>query len=565
MEWLYDLLRQNPVVPIFLTIGLGFWIGNMKIKSFSLGPVTATLLVGVIIGQIGIEIAEPLKSVAFMLFLFAIGYSVGPQFFQSLKGQGLKQIGFAVVEGLICVFVTIGVAKMMGYNIGTAIGVFSGSQTISAVIGVGGDTLRSLNLPKEKTDYLIGMIPSAYAVTYVFGTVGTAWVIANLGPRILGGLKKVKQETAEIEAELDTGEFVPDPGMIVANRPVSFRSFRAESDFFRIPKRVDEIERRMKDKGVRLFVERLRIKGEIVEPSPDVLVRKGDVIVLAGRRETMIRESDIIGPEVVDHDLMSFSTENLPVTVSKKGAEGKTIGELRQNPCMRGVMVRGITRNNVSLPLRSKTELRRGDVVTLVGLPEDVANAVDEIGFSDRHTVETDMVFVGLGIAIGCFIGAITIKMGGIPISLSTSGGALIAGLFFGWLRNRRPTFGRIPSSVVWVMDNVGLNMFIAVVGLSAGPSFISGLKEVGIGLFFVGILCTTIPLIISIYIGRYLFKFSSAETLGCVAGSRNAVAALGAIQDNLESTLPAMGYTVTYAVGNFVLIFSGILVALLV
>ena len=222
------------------------------------------MLVGVFIGQLGIELAEPLKSVALMLFLFAIGYSVGPQFFQSLKGQGLKQIGFAVVEGLICVFVTIGVAKMMGYNTGTAIGVFSGSQTISAVIGVGGDTLRSLNLPKEKTDYLIGMIPSAYAVTYVFGTVGTAWVIANLGPRILGGLKKVKQETAEIEAELDTGEFVPDPGMIVANRPVSFRSFRAESDFFRIPKRVDEIERRMKDKGVRLFVERLRIKGEIV-------------------------------------------------------------------------------------------------------------------------------------------------------------------------------------------------------------------------------------------------------------------------------------------------------------
>lgn len=565
MEWLYDILRQNQVVPIFLTIGLGFWLGNLKFKSFSLGPVTATLLVGVLIGQIGISISEPLKSVAFMLFLFAIGYSVGPQFFRSLKGQGLKQIGFAVVEGVLCVCVCVAAAKFMGYNTGTAIGIFSGSQTISAVIGVGSDTLRSLNLPQEKTDYLIGLIPSAYAVTYVFGTVGTAWVIANLGPRLLGGLDKVKAETAALEAELDSGEFTADPGMIVANRPVSFRSYRASSDFFKVPKRVDEIERKMRDKGVRLFVERLRINGEIVEPAPDVLVRKGDVVVLGGRRATIIEESDIIGPEVVDHDLMNFSAENLPVTVSKKGADGKTLGELRHMPCMRGVMVRGISRNNISLPVRSKTELRKGDVVTLVGLPEDVENAIDEIGYSDRHTVETDLAFIGIAVALGCFIGALTIRLGGIPISLSTSGGALIAGLFFGWLRNRRPTFGRIPSSVVWVMDNAGLNIFIAVVGLSAGPSFISGLQEVGIGLFFVGIACTTIPLILAIYIGKYIFKFSSAETLGCVAGSRNAVAALGAIQDNLESTLPAMGYTVTYAVGNFVLIFSGIVVAMLV
>ncbi|MDE5887707.1 MAG: aspartate-alanine antiporter [Muribaculaceae bacterium] len=565
MEWLYDILRQNPVIPIFLTIGLGFWLGNLKFKSFSLGPVTATLLVGVLIGQIGVPIAEPLKSVAFMLFLFAIGYSVGPQFFRSLKGDGLKQMGFACVEGLICVGVCIGVAKIMGYNVGTAIGIFSGSQTISAVLGVGGDTLRSLNIPKDKVDYFIGMMPSAYAVTYIFGTIGTAWIIANLGPKLLGGLDKVKAETAKIEAELDSGEFEPEPGMIVANRPVSFRSFRADSSFFRTPKRVEEIERFLKEKRIRLFIERLRIGGEIVDPAPDVLVKKGDVLVLAGRREMMVNESDAIGPEIVDHELMNFSTENLPVTVAKKGADGKTLGELRRMACMKGVMVRGILRNNVSLPVRARTQLLSGDVVTLVGLPEDVANAVDEIGYSDRHTVETDMSFVGLALAIGCFIGALTIKMDGIPISLSTSGGALISGLFFGWLRNQRPTFGRIPSSVVWVMDNVGLNMFIAVVGLSAGPSFISGLKEVGVGLFFVGIVCTTIPLILSIFIGRKLFKFSAAETLGCVAGSRNAVAALGAIQDNLESTLPAMGYTVTYAVGNFVLIFSGIAVALLV
>ena len=565
MEWLAELFRANQVIPIFLTIGLGFWLGNLKFKSFSLGPVTATLLVGVLIGQLGIPISEPIKSVFFMLFLFSIGYSVGPQFFRSLRGDGLKQIAFAVVEGALCVLVCIGVAKLMGYNTGTAIGIFAGSQTISAVIGVGSDTIRAMNIPADRQEYLISMIPACYAVCYVFGTIGTAWIIANLGPVLLGGLKKVKEETAALEAEMDQGEFEPDPGMIVANRTISFRSYRAESDYFRRPRTVKELERHLKERDIRMFVERLRIKGEIMEPDPGIQISRGDHIVLGGRRETVVEEAGSIGPEVVDHELMTFGTENLPVTVSKSGACGLTLGELRTKSYMRGVMVRSVIRNDVSLPLRSKTRLESGDVVTLVGLPQDVTDAVDEIGFSDRPTDETDMVFTGLGIAIGCFIGALTIHWGGIPLSISTSGGALLAGLFLGWLRNKRPTFGRIPSPVLWIMDNLGLNMFIAVVGLSAGPSFVEGLKEVGFGLFFIGIVCTTIPLILSILIGRKIFKFSAAETLGCVAGSRNAVAALGAIQDNLDSTLPAMGYTVTYAVGNFVLIFSGIVIALLV
>lgn len=563
MEYLAQLLRDNQVIPIFLTLGLGFWLGNIRIKSFSLGPVTATLLVGVLIGQIGIPISEPVKSVFFMLFLFAIGYSVGPQFFRSLRGEGVKQICFAVVEGMICIGVVVGVCKLMGYNVGTALGIFAGSQTISAVIGVGSDTLKALDLDPARRDAMINMIPACYAVCYVFGTIGTAWVVANLGPRLLGGLGKVKAETAALEAEMDQGEFQPDEGAIVANRPISFRAYRAEADYFNKPRRVKDIERYFREKDLRLFIERLRVKGEIEDPSPDLHVSKGDLIVIGGRRETVIEEATVIGSEVVDHELLNFTAENLPVTVSKSGACGMTLGALRQQPYMKGVMVRSVTRNDVRLPLRLRTRLDRGDVVTLVGLPQDVAEAVPEIGYSDRRTVDTDMVFVGLGIAIGCLIGALAIRVGGIPLSLSTSGGALIAGLVLGWLRNRRPTFGRIPRPVVWLMDNMGLNVFIAVVGLSAGPSFVSGLQEVGVGLFFIGVACTTLPLILSIFIGKWIFRFPAAVTLGCVAGSRNAVAALGAIQDNLDSTLPAMGYTVTYAVGNFVLIFAGILIAL--
>ena len=562
MDWLIEIFRNNQVIPIFLTLGLGFWLGGIRYKSLSLGPVTATLIVGVIIGQMGIPISDTVKSLAFMLFLFAIGYSVGPQFFRSLKGDGVKQICFALIECALCIATCIGISKLMGYGKGVTVGIFAGSQTVSAVIGVGSDTIRAMGYTDTELKRMLDIIPACYAVCYIFGTIGSAWIIANLGPILLGGLKKVKEETVKIEEDMDSGDFVPDPGLIVANRPISFRTYRAEADYFKRSKTVEEIEEHIKSLNLRHFVERLRIKGEIYDPEPGLKVRKGDIIVLGGIRETIIDEAGWIGPEVTDHELLNFATENLPVTVSKSGAAGLSVGELKQEPFMRGVMIHKILRNEMALPVRNKVRLEKGDIIHLVGVPQDVAVAVPEIGYSDRATGETDMVFIGLGIAIGCFIGALVIYLGGIPISLSTSGGAILAGLIMGWLRSKRPTFGHIPRSVIWFMDNAGLNLFIAVVGLGAGPSFISGLKEVGFELFLIGILCTTIPLIISIYLGYKVFKFPAAVTLGCVAGSRNAVAALGAIQDNLESTLPVMGYTVTYAVGSISLILSGMIVA---
>ena len=565
MDWIIETFRENPYIPIFLTLGLGFWLGNLRFKSFSLGPVTATLIVGVLIGQLDIPMSDTVKSLAFMLFLFAIGYSVGPQFFRSLKGEGLKQIGFAVVEFVVVVGVTAIICKIMGYNKGISVGLFAGAQTVSATIGVGSDTIRALGIPADTANKMIGYIPAVYAVTYVFGTIGTAWIIANLGPILLGGLKKAKEETARLEEELDTGDFTPDPGQINANRPVSFRAYRAESDYFKKSRTVRELEMYLKSKHLRHFVERVRSRGEVMDPDPDVRIRKGDVVVLSGRRESIVNDAGWIGPEVTDHELLTFGTENLPVVVSKSGAAGITLGELRSKPFMHGVTIHKVVRNDMPLPLRRQVTLQKGDVVTLMGLPDHVSAAVPEIGFSDRSTPETDMVFVGLGIAIGCLIGAIIIKCGSIPLTISTSGGAILAGLILGWLRSKRPSFGHIPRSVVWFMNNAGLNIFIAVVGLAAGPTFVTGLKEVGVEMFFIGILATTIPLIVCIYIGNKIFKFPVAVTLGCVAGSRNAVAALGAIQDSLDSTIPVMGYTVTYAVSSVLLIFAGIVIPLLV
>ncbi|MBO9632417.1 MAG: hypothetical protein J7578_04820, partial [Chitinophagaceae bacterium] len=231
---------------------------------------------------------------------------------------------------------------------------------------------------------------------------------------------------------------------------------------------------------------------------------------------------------------------------------------------MHGIFIRSIKRADIPVPVLPDTLIDRGDVLELVGAKKAVDKASIHIGYADRPTNKTDMMFVGLGIVIGGLIGVLTIHIGGVPLSLSTSGGALIAGLFFGWLRSQHPTFGRIPEPALWVMNNVGLNMFIAVVGITTGPSFVDGFKQVGISLFLVGAISTLGPLLVGVLLGRYMFKFHPALTLGCTAGARTTTAALGAIQDALDSKTPALGYTVTYAVGNTLLIIWGVVIVLL-
>ena len=241
-----------------------------------------------------------------------------------------------------------------------------------------------------------------------------------------------------------------------------------------------------------------------------------------------------------------------------------SVEELRKCEFMKGVSIKSIKRGNVSVPVFASTELYAGDVVELIGLATDVNNAAKMTGYADRPTNKTDLIFVGLGILIGGIVGALTIHAGGVPISLSTSGGALIAGLVFGWLRTKHPTFGRIPQPAIWLLNNLGLNMFIAVIGIVAGPTFIEGLKEAGFTLFFAGIVTTSVPLLIAVWLGHKVFKFHPAINLGCCAGARTTTAALGAIQTSLDSTVPALGYTITYAIGNTLLILMGVAMVLL-
>ena len=296
------------------------------------------------------------------------------------------------------------------------------------------------------------------------------------------------------------------------------------------------------------------------------MLQPGDVISMSGRREFLVEkiENEIGLPEVEDKMLLDAPAEALDVFITNKSLGGKTLDELANLDVARGVYLRKIMRSGIEMPILPATEIHRGDILTLVGSKRHVEAAVKLLGYADRPTEMTDMASVGFGIVLGGLVGALVFTVGGVPLSLSTSGGALIAGLIFGWLRSIHPTFGGIPAPALWVMNSVGLNTFIAVVGISAGPGFVAGLKELGVSLFLWGIFVTLIPLLVGVLAGKYIFHFPAPINLGACAGARTTTAALGMICETAKSRVPALGYTVTYAVGNTLLTIWGLVIVLL-
>jgi putative transport protein len=316
----------------------------------------------------------------------------------------------------------------------------------------------------------------------------------------------------------------------------------------------------------RVFIQRIRRGDKIMDATSATVIQAGDIVAVAGRREVLVNLIGTEAEEVDDRELLAVPVEGIDVYVTSKEVEGKTLADLAKSPATRGVFLRKITRGATAtdIPILSDTQLQRGDIVTLVGPTQDVAAATKMLGYPDRATEVADVAFIGAAIAIGGLLGAVVYNIGSVPLTLSTSGGVLIAGLFFGWLRSVRPTFGRIPSSTVWFMNSVGLNVFIAVVGISSGPGFVAGLQQLGINLFLWGVVVTTLPLILAMYVAKYLFRFDDAILLGCCAGARTTTAALGMINDTAKSQIPGLGYTVTYAVGNTLLTIWGMVLVML-
>lgn len=563
MAYFIQALQQNPELAIFLAIAVGFFIGRLKIGGFTLGTVVGTLLAGVLIGQLDVKVPAIVKTVFFDLFLFTTGYKVGPQFFRGLKRDALSQVALTVVLCVTCLITAFVAAKLLGYDIGTAAGLLAGAFTESTVIGTAGDAINRLAISEAEKATFLNNIPVAYAVTYLMGTAGLVWFLPNIGPKLMG--VNLRDEAKKMQAQVG-GPAEAEPGIISALQSFDVRAYRVTNEKL-VNQTVAAIEAMPKD--VRVFIQRLRQEGAIIEPEPNTVIHQGDVIAVAAREEILVERGTVVGPEVNDKELLDFPVAVVDLVLTNRSLAGKTLGELNQSESwrtlFRGIFLRKLTRAGQEMPITPTTQVERGDLLSLVGAKRDVDRAVAEIGYADWPTSATDMVFVGSGIVLGGLVGLLSVNIAGLPITLTASGGALIMGLVFGWLRSVLPIFGRIPEAAMWVFDTVGLSIFIGVVGLSAGPSFVAGLQKSGISLVFAGFVSALLPHIVGILFGRYVLKMNPLILLGACSGAGTITAALRAIQDESQSKLPALGYTVPYAVGNILLTAWGpVIVALM-
>ena len=562
MKSLATLFTKYPEMAVYLAIGIGYLIGKLKFHGVGFGVVTGSLLGGVFIGNFfHVPVSDQAKAMLFLLFLFGIGYSVGPSFFQNLKGDGWRWVLLGVFVPVVGLLTAYTVARSLKLDPGYAAGLLSGSLTESPTIGTAAEAIRGLSASDDQKQQWISHIAVADAICYVFGTLGVILVCSSLGPKLLG--IDLRAESKKVEDTL--GIRHTKLGVSSAWQPIGFRAYTIPPNGRAAGKTISEAERSMS--GARLFVERIRRSGEIFSPVSTTVLEAGDTVAVLGRTEALI---NLLGPwskETTDPELLDIPVASFGLYVTSNRFAGKTLREISENiDEARSVLLRRITRGEQTIPIGPGTVIRRGDTLEVSGSQAAVERLAPLVGRMISPTEDTDLTVLGVAIFLGVLVGGVlTIPIAHLRITLGTSVGTLLAGVTVGWLRSVKPWFGRIPDGAIHFMKDIGLAAFVAMVGLKAGPVFITAVRQYGYILFLGGIVVTLTPLITGLFFGRYVVKLNPLLLLGGLAGAQTMIAGAAAVQEKSDSPVATLGYSYTVAFGHILLTTWGtIIVALM-
>ncbi|WP_288437037.1 aspartate-alanine antiporter [uncultured Pseudomonas sp.] len=561
MEYLRQILNQAPELALFLSLAIGYWFGSIQFGKFQLGGVAGSLLVAVVISQIGISIDNGIKSVLFALFIYAVGFESGPQFFRSLGRQSLREIVLAAVMALSGLLTVIACARLFGLDKGIAAGIAAGSMTQSAIIGTASAAIAKLDLPLEQIQTLQGNVAVGYAVTYIFGSFGAIILCVNVLPWFMR--RSIRDDATQAEAELLAGAKVYGPGELPAIPPLVGRLYRIDQA---AGQTVAQLE--VSDQGdpqAALTIERIKRGGALVGVTPTTVLEAGDVVLVVGRRAGVVAIAGRLGAELQSSPDMDVVVVQRDVSLDNPTFVGRRVAEIRQaasQALRHGVYVVGVKRAGRPLALEPDTVIEAGDLVTLYGTPDDIQRVAQQVGSIIVPSDKTDFVFHGFGLAVGLLIGLVVIRLGAIPLTLGSGGGALIAGLVFGWYRSRHLTRGNLPLPASTLLRDLGLAGFVAVVGLQSGRQAVETIATQGLSIFLIGVVVCVVPIVITILVGRYVLRYRNlALFAGAVAGARSANPAFGEVLDKAGNSIPTVPFAVTYALANVFLTLLGPLV----
>lgn len=545
-----NFFLTNPSVAIFLTLGLGYLVGRFHIKSFKLGATVGVLLVGLIIGQMGkFQIAPVVKNLFFDLFIFTIGYEVGPVFIASFKKKGIKFIIQSVVFSVIAFVVSFALFKIFHVNFGEAGGIIAGSLTQSACIGTANSAIEALHISQAAKTAAMSQVAIAYALTYVFGTIGVLIFLKNIAPAIFH--VNLREATKEY---IETNHIKTDTKSVKISANIRVRAFRINAENRYIGKTILDFN----NDNVGLNIEEIVRHGKTLT-SPSTVLANNDIILVIGSIKNFADFTD------KKYNLSEVDANNYPLHLKKTTILLTKVYNYNtlENMLANGVIIESAYHDDKKIT--DYTLLSVGDHITVIGPQSYLTNIMKNIGYEKAAGTKTDVSFLSIGIFLGILLGAIVITIHKIPLTLGGGGGALFAGLYFGWLQEKHPNIGVIPPSTRWLLKSLGLNLFIGVVGLQAGSGFVTALKEMGWLVFVIGILVSILPHLFTLLFSKFILKMNIVDNIGSLCGSGTITAALNAVNAETDSTVFALSYTPTYALGNiFLTVMAPLIVALL-
>jgi len=558
VESITDLARRNPDVLVFLSLAMGYLVGRIKIKGFGVGTTASVLLVAMALGQFGAEVSPLLKSVGFAIYTFCIGYQVGPQFFGALRKDGLSYLGISLVVACAGLFTTVTLGRLLHLDEGTAAGLFAGAMTQSAAIGTADGAIDQLALSAAQKQTLHGNVTLAYAITYLFGVVGVVVLFKCLPDLFRWNLK---DEARKLEEAMGGGSEPLSPDLFSWSRQVGLRAYVPTSAGI-VGNAVGTIERLF---PTRIAICHLKRGGQLIDAEPQMRVEAGDILVIAGKQEGLVRASDIIGREIDVATVIDMMGESLDIYVVSPAVIGRTLGQLAGFAGARGLFLTKMTRQGRELPLLIDTVVNKGDIMHLVGRREDVERAAQSLGYPQRYSPVTDMVMLGLGCFLGILVGMIVVPIAGVPVTLGAGGGVLAAGLMCGWLRSKHPTFGQIPDGAQWILNDLGLSLFVACIGLATGKTALQAMQAHGLTIFLSGIVVAVVPILAGVLFGRFVLGMNPILLLGAMTGARVIPQAMNALQEEAQSRTLALGFAAPYAFSNvFLTVMGSIIVNLM-
>nr|WP_275662668.1 aspartate-alanine antiporter [Delftia acidovorans] len=562
VDFLRSIFHQAPEIALFAALALGYWVGKFRFGSFQLGGVAGSLLAAVLISQVGVTIDSGIKAVLFALFIYAVGFESGPQFFRSLGRQSVKEILMALVVAVSGLVTVVVIARVFHLDKGLAAGLAAGGLTQSAIIGTAGSAIEKLGLAPDEVQRMQANVAIGYAVTYIFGSFGAIILCVNVLQWVTG--RKIREDAIQAEQELLKGVRVYGVGESPAAPDLVGRIFRVGQP----GRTVAELEASASASaagGGPVTVERIQRRNALLGVDGNLALEAGDVILLVGRRAAVVAVGASVGEELQGAEGMDVVMVRRDVAISNSQYLNRSVKDILDSLSQdykHGVYAVALMRAGTPVPIAPATMVMPGDVVTLFGTPQDVQKAAQSVGPIIVPSDKTDFVFHGLGITVGLLIGLLVLRLGSIPITLGSGGGALLAGLLFGWWRSRKHTFGNMPTAASTLLRDLGLAGFVAMVGLQSGQQAVTTVMQQGVTLFLLGVVVTVVPLVVAMLFGKYVLRYDNVAVFaGSLSGARSANPAFGEILDKAGNSIPTAPFAITYALANVFLTLLGPLV----